>query len=576
MPVYEPFEVAVLVGRNSTAARQAIESVAQLPHVKIAAVLLDTARPPLSRRAKNLQKNVRRSGLRYLPARFLESANERLDALAAKVVSQDEVQTLLHRAFPDRCFSLEELAERFGFAVHRVENLNSPDAANKLRVAGAHLGVVLGTRILKRSTFAVPPLGCINLHKGKVPEYRGMPPAFWELYEGCPTAGVTVHFVDDHLDTGDIVGSCEVAVHPNETEQSLRTKLDIEGARLLAQCVAKIQEGTATPVPQSKLATAPRTMPTRKQRQELRRRYSQTMHLPGAKQLAKTVLYLGFYHLGLCRILRSLRKASHKSRAAVLLYHRVNDYSTDVLTTSTQGFAEHLCVLKKFYKVRSSNWLVDALKSGQYISPDTVVIHFDDCYSEVLHNAGPILHACNAPATSFIASGFVGTNRAFEHDLKKYPFKYSNFTVEDVRALPRVGIEVGAHTVNHVNLGDLPLEAARTEVFNSRSQLEAILGQRVLFFSFPFGRLDNICEEVRAVVMSAGYDAMFSAHGGFVNAQTDRFDIPRSGVSSLHRPIDLIMEIEGLSLGNLVKRLHFLPRNKGETAVRPPAQVTTG
>jgi peptidoglycan/xylan/chitin deacetylase (PgdA/CDA1 family) len=514
--------------------------------------------------------------LPYVPVRFLVWANERLDGLAAKLIPQDEIQTLLHGAFPDRCFSLEELAERFSFVVHRVENLNSVDAADTLRRTGAHLGIVLGTRILKRSTFAVPPLGCINLHKGKVPEYRGMPPAFWELYEGRPTAGVTVHFVDDHLDTGDVVGTCEITVHPNETEQSLRTKLDIQGAKLLAESVAKIQVGTATLVPQPKSATAPRTIPTAKQREELRLRCPRNIHVrPGVKQLVKTALYLGFYHLGLFRALRGLRRGSHRSRAVVLLYHRVNDYSTDVLTTSSQRFAEQICVLKKLYKVRSSSWLVDSLKTGQYISPDTVVIHFDDCYSEVLHQAGPILRAGGAPATSFIASGFVGTDRAFEHDLTKYPFNYPNFTVEDVRGLPGFGFEVGAHTVNHVNLGDLPLEAARTEVFESRSQLEGILGQRIHFFSFPFGSLDNIREDVRAIVRSAGYDAMFSAHGGFVNARTDLFDIPRCGVSSLHRPIDLIMEIEGLSLGDLVRWLHSLLQHKGETTLTPPAPVTT-
>jgi peptidoglycan/xylan/chitin deacetylase (PgdA/CDA1 family)/folate-dependent phosphoribosylglycinamide formyltransferase PurN len=544
----DKLSVAVLAGADSAVTRLAIEAVARLPNVKISAVLIDTAVPRVPRRFRNLQKNIRRNGLRYVPIRFLAFANRQLDSMASQVVSKREVDELLQRAFPDRILTLDELAVHTGFDVYRVGNLNSSEASETLRKTGAQLGIVLGTRILKRSTFSIPPLGCVNLHKGKVPEYRGMPPAFWEIYESSPSAGVTVHFVDEHLDTGDVIGTREIPVHPNETEQSLRTKLDFLGAELLADCVAQIQAGTAIRVPQQKLTAKPKTTPTLKQRDELQRRLGRVAGpLRSLTQCVKTVLYLGFFHLGVYRAVHGGRK---KSRAAILLYHRVNDYSVDVLTTSTERFAEQICALKKFYSIRSTGWLVETLKNRAPIPPDTVIIHFDDCYADVLRCAGPILSASKAPATAFIASGFVDTNRQFEHDRTKYPFTYPNFTAEEVRALPSLGIEVGAHTVNHVNLGEVPAAVARVEANESRSQLEAILGSSVACFSFPFGRLQNISEEARTVVKAAGYDAMFSAHGGFVQGGTDLFDIPRLGVSSLHRPLDLIMEIEGFSLSS--------------------------
>ncbi|TLY16782.1 MAG: hypothetical protein E6K69_03380 [Nitrospirae bacterium] len=61
------------------------------------------------------------------------------------------------------------------------------------------LGIVIGTRILKRSTFAIPRMGCMNVHKGRVPEYCGIPPGFWDLYENEKQAGVTIHFLDDRI-----------------------------------------------------------------------------------------------------------------------------------------------------------------------------------------------------------------------------------------------------------------------------------------------------------------------------------------------------------------------------------------
>ena len=115
-------------------------------------------------------------------------------------------------------------------------------------------------------------MGCINLYKGKVPEYRGQPPGFWELYEGQMSAGVTVHFVDDGLDTGDVPRGIRGGDSSQETPDSLRKKLDLEGAELLIGILQQIERGTHTRMPQSKMGGPPRTRPTRSQVEELARR----------------------------------------------------------------------------------------------------------------------------------------------------------------------------------------------------------------------------------------------------------------------------------------------------------------
>ena len=570
--------VAFLIGRDTVATRHAIEAVAVVPGVRVAGVLIDTARPSFARRRKNLWRNIRRDGWGYPFARLLTAAHSVADGMAATVVGEADVAGLLHRAFPERSLSLQDLTDRFGFALCEVGNLNGEQARSTLQQLSVDLGIVLGTRILKRSIFAVPRMGCINLHKGKVPEYRGMPPGFWELYDRSATAGVTVHYVDDTLDTGDIVGTREIPIHSNETESSLRYKLDVEGAALLAECVGSIRAGTATVTPQPPHSAKPRSIPSRRQREELRRRIAQAPQEPGVKHLVKTLLYLGCYYSGLYGAVRGMRRLTRRSRAVVLLYHRVNDFSNDALTVSTRRFAEHLCLFRKYYQVRSTEWLVNSLRSGSRIPPETVLIHFDDCYADVLHEGGQLLRACQMPATTFIASGYVDTDKVFEHDAKKYPFQYPNFTEDDVRRLPDFGFEVGAHTVNHANLGEISLEAARFEVTESRSQLQKMLGREVRFFSFPWGRLDTIREEVRSIVKSAEYDAMFSAHGGFVDSGTDLYDIPRCGASSQNRPLDLMMELEGLSPSGIVHVLRGLlrPKSKSATATMgagpPPRQ----
>jgi peptidoglycan/xylan/chitin deacetylase (PgdA/CDA1 family) len=161
------------------------------------------------------------------------------------------------------------------------------------------------------------------------------------------------------------------------------------------------------------------------------------------------------------------------------------------------------------------------------------------------------LAAAGIPAVAFVSSGFVDTSRVFEHDQAKYPHQFENLHSGDLREMPGLGVAIGAHTVNHADLGSVTLEQAQIEVVESRQQLERILARPVLLFSFPFGKFQNMREEVRQMVIAAGYQGLFSAYGGFVGERTSLFDIPRIAVSSDHSPLALLMELEGISLAHL-------------------------
>jgi peptidoglycan/xylan/chitin deacetylase (PgdA/CDA1 family) len=544
-------KVAFLIGRDDAGTRSVISRVCESPHIETLAVLLDTAHDPPARRWRNLKRNLRREGLSYIPYRVVAALREKLEDMADYVIPQQDVAQLPAQAFPDS--SLAQLSRRRGFRVFEAGNLNGPDAIACLKSVGADLGIVLGTRILKRAIFSVPEQGCINLHKGKVPEYRGMPPGFWELFDDADSAGVTVHFVDDGLDTGDVLGEAEIPIHRKETPESLRKKLDGEGIRLMARVVDQIAQGTAIRRQQPKSSLAARTRPTRAQTLELARRLPHWRRLPDGRQAFKTAVWLMIYHGGVYSLVRRLRKG--RSRGVILLYHRVNDVSEDVLTTSTRRFAEHLVTLRRYYRPTATEEIVERIRNHAPLEPNTVAIHFDDCYRDVRLCAAPLLAAADSPATAFVSSGFVDTDRVFRHDEEKYPHRFENLRTQDLRELPGLGVSVAAHTVNHVDLGAVSLDQARVEVVESRRQLEQMIAHPVRLFSFPFGRLDNIRGEVREMVVEAGYSALFSAHGGFIDEKTSLFDIPRIGVSSDHSPLALMMELEGISLKHLKKWL---------------------
>lgn len=551
----EILNIVVLAGKDTASTRLSIEHLLALPNVKIQAVLLDTHKPSWGDRFRNLRRNIGREGLGYLFRRAGEFLAGALDR-AASLVPKHEVSDLLRRAFPEKAFSLADLAGRHGFPILEVGNLNGPLAVEHLRRLAPDLGVVLGTRVLKATTFSVPARGCVNLHKGRVPDYRGMPPGFWELYDNQETAGVTVHFVDAGLDTGDVIGEDTVAVHPRDTPNSLAKKLDQAGAELLARSVAAIADGCEERRPQVRGDFPMRRSPTLRQRRELeaKRGLSGTVASPWMAAL-KTLYHLSLYYGGLFSLTRLGQRLPGRGRACVVLYHRVNDETEDELTASLERFAEHALILKKYYTVVPTALIVETVARKQPVPAGTMAVHFDDCYRDVHANAARILSCLGMTACSFVSSGYIDTDRAFPHDEAKCPVRLENLRREEVADLAENGFEIGAHTVNHVDLGRCDEAVAVVEVTQVKSDLEEILERPVEWFSYPFGAPENIRPSVVEAVQRAGYTALFSAYGGHVRSESLLYNLPRVGVSGNFRPLDLLMEIEGLSPAALVRWL---------------------
>src|SRR5438067_1963658 len=146
--------VVFLIGADSRSTRMSIEAVCAIPGVIPVAAIVDTAQTPFRRRLKNFRQNLRRNGWRYIPHRILEALRAKTDAMAdSAVLRPGEVEQLLRKAFPDDCHSLLDLAAKYRFIVRKAGNLNGPEAIAALRQCHADLGIVLGTRILKPTTF---------------------------------------------------------------------------------------------------------------------------------------------------------------------------------------------------------------------------------------------------------------------------------------------------------------------------------------------------------------------------------------------------------------------------------------
>jgi methionyl-tRNA formyltransferase len=244
----------VVVLSCSDFSAETVAALVRVPEVEVVAVV----RAPLPRarslrgRLRNLYRYQGWPGLVRAPVR-------KLRALAAggerPTVTSADVQTLW---FAD---------------------LHAPDCLAALAALDVDLGVVDGTGILRPSVFALPRFGALNLHCGKLPEYRGAPPGFWELYNGEPQVGVTVHRVTAKLDEGPIVLQTLLPLATAPAGDPMvyldalwRTELRARGVQMLAEAVAAIARGEAVATRQPAIDAPTYRRPDYRTVQDLRRR----------------------------------------------------------------------------------------------------------------------------------------------------------------------------------------------------------------------------------------------------------------------------------------------------------------
>lgn len=101
---------------------------------------------------------------------------------------------------------LEGTCKKWGIEFYRAEKVNSPETAEIVWQAKPDLCVIAHfERLIKADLLSIPPMGFINLHPSLLPDYRGMAPQHWPIINREHEAGITVHFVDETADTGDII-----------------------------------------------------------------------------------------------------------------------------------------------------------------------------------------------------------------------------------------------------------------------------------------------------------------------------------------------------------------------------------
>jgi len=110
--------------------------------------------------------------------------------------------------------------------------------------------VVAYGKILPKAVLEIPKLGCINVHGSLLPCYRGAAPIQWAVLNGETKTGITTMYMDEGMDTGDMILKREVPIGKEETTGELWEKLSILGGEVLVETLKKIEEKTAPRIPQ--------------------------------------------------------------------------------------------------------------------------------------------------------------------------------------------------------------------------------------------------------------------------------------------------------------------------------------
>ena len=119
------------------------------------------------------------------------------------------------------------------------------------------IAVVVAFRILPAEVFSIPSLGAFNLHASLLPKYRGAAPINWAIIRGEHETGVTTFFLNETVDTGNVILQARVPIGEEDTAGDLHDKLSEVGAEIVLHTVRLIERNKATPKAQDETASSP-------------------------------------------------------------------------------------------------------------------------------------------------------------------------------------------------------------------------------------------------------------------------------------------------------------------------------
>jgi peptidoglycan/xylan/chitin deacetylase (PgdA/CDA1 family) len=198
----------------------------------------------------------------------------------------------------------------------------------------------------------------------------------------------------------------------------------------------------------------------------------------------------------------------------ILTYHSIG-YREHEMNTTPESFRAHMAWLKKNHTIIS---LADAAEGVE-----GVAITFDDGYRDNWMNAAPVLQNFDIPATVFIVPGGMGKMLPHDDD----PLTSVLLTWDEALKLKDAGIEIGAHSLTHARLSELPEGDQRREIGKCARFMQKRLGETPRAFAYPFGSVLDYNEMSKILLEEFGFSIAVTNRYGVNYPECDPLELRR-------------------------------------------------
>ena len=176
------------------------------------------------------------------------------------------------RLSPSGSTTLVGFAKQHGIPVDYTDNPNSSEYLDRLRAKAPDVIINQSQFIIKKDLLSLAPLGMLNRHNALLPKNRGRLTPFWVLYRGEKKTGVSIHFLDEGIDSGEVVVQKKFSVEPGESFRSLVRKNYYWAPKAMLEALDKLDRGDTGFLPNPDDQATYNTVPTLSQAWEYRKR----------------------------------------------------------------------------------------------------------------------------------------------------------------------------------------------------------------------------------------------------------------------------------------------------------------
>ena len=455
--------------------------------------------------------------------------------------------------------------------VIRTADINDAANVERLRSFEPDFILIFGGRIVRPPILETARRVALNVHGGKLPEYRGANGIKWMLWNGdIDRICATVHVAAPKVDAGDIVREARIDLEPGDSYRTIFTRLHVAGVRAMIEAVEELDSGRAHLRPQTGLARTYRAKEwSPRHEASLDDRLAHASRTPGLGTLSRKVVFHAYRRLQ--RFAPPGFKPSPGGTVALLYHHVAESESPFVsrlgITITPQHFEDHVRYLTTHFDVVAFSALAE--RAGD---PRAVALTFDDGFRSVATHALPILERYRCPmklyvCESIIDGGLLWLNKlsvvlgrldgnALEDFLtaalarpagapRREPIIecieyfapgrttevvddfYSRFALagtprlfldeSEIRTLlEHPLVEVGSHTRLHLPQHSLNDADRHDEIVVAHRDLVARFGSGIRGFALPFGYRTHFTPGVVADIRTVD-EAVVSAYGGYAN-----------------------------------------------------------